>query len=67
VTAVQLEAKTLEISRIASIFLLVAYVIYLYFQVRSHHSIYDAVLLEDEENEVELAKTMWVVLRKNRA
>lgn len=35
----------------ASIFLIVAYVIYVWFQMRTHHSIYDALLEADEEKD----------------
>ncbi|TVY42541.1 Vacuolar cation/proton exchanger [Lachnellula occidentalis] len=50
-TTEDLENRAKHISRIASIFLLVAYAIYIWFQVRTHHSIYDAILLSDEEND----------------
>lgn len=43
--------KVRDVSRIASIFLIIAYAIYIWFQVRTHHSIYDAILLEDEEQD----------------
>lgn len=60
VTPEELGRKVLSISRISSIFLMVAYFIYIYFQVRSHHSIYDAILLNDEEidedRHIDLAK-----------
>jgi Ca2+:H+ antiporter len=60
VTPEELGRKVLSISRISSIFLMAAYFIYIYFQVRSHHSIYDAILLNDEEidedRHIDLAK-----------
>ncbi|TVY57542.1 Vacuolar cation/proton exchanger 5 [Lachnellula cervina] len=50
-TTPDLENRAKHISRIASIFLIVAYAIYIWFQVRTHHSIYDAILLSDEEHD----------------
>lgn len=47
----ELDAQILSVSRIASIFLIIAYAIYIVFQTRTHHSIYDAILLADEEND----------------
>ncbi|CAM1511129.1 Fc.00g086420.m01.CDS01 [Cosmosporella sp. VM-42] len=47
----QLEHKTLQISRIVSILLIIAYLVYAFFQIRSHHSIYDAVFEHDEERD----------------
>lgn len=35
-----------------------AYAIYIWFQVRTHHSIYDAILLEDEENDADRHKDL---------
>jgi Ca2+:H+ antiporter len=46
-----LDDKVLSISRVASIFLMVAYVIYVWFQMRTHHSIYDTLLEADEEKD----------------
>lgn len=43
-----LESRTLTISRATSVILLVAFLIYVWFQMRSHHGIYDAVLEKDE-------------------
>lgn len=43
-----LESRTLTISRATAVILLVAFLIYVWFQMRSHHGIYDAVLEKDE-------------------
>ncbi|KAK4246397.1 hypothetical protein C7999DRAFT_15499 [Corynascus novoguineensis] len=43
--------KAVEISRSTAVLLLVAYVIYVFFQARTHHGIYDAVFVADEERE----------------
>lgn len=58
ITTTQLAEKTLHVSRIASIFLWIAYAVYIWFQVKSHHSIYDAILLEDEENDADRQKDL---------
>ncbi|KAI4113476.1 MAG: hypothetical protein LQ345_005554 [Seirophora villosa] len=44
----QLTDKVLTISRVTSVILLVAFLLYVWFQMRSHHGIYDAVLEKDE-------------------
>ncbi|KAL2051804.1 hypothetical protein ABVK25_007960 [Lepraria finkii] len=48
---VLLESKTLNISRITSVILLIAFFIYVYFQMRTHHGLYDSVLEKDEERD----------------
>ncbi|KAJ4130023.1 hypothetical protein NW768_006995 [Fusarium equiseti] len=50
-TAQSLEHKTLQISRIVSILLIIAYLVYVFFQARTHHGIYDAVFEQDEHND----------------
>ncbi|TQV96576.1 Ca2+/H+ antiporter [Cordyceps javanica] len=44
----ELRSGTLHISRIISVLLVVAYLVYTYFQARTHHGIYDAVFEGDE-------------------
>lgn len=39
----------LLISRITSIFLMIAYFVYVYFQMRSHHNLYEVLLKHEEE------------------
>jgi len=39
----------LLISRITSIFLMLAYIVYVYFQMRSHHKLYEVMLEHEEE------------------
>ncbi|KAL2356553.1 Sodium/calcium exchanger protein-domain-containing protein [Cryomyces antarcticus] len=55
-----LDDNILKISRATAIVLLVAYCIYIFFQMRSHHSIYDEVLEgdehKDEDRHVDLKK-----------
>lgn len=56
----KLDDKTLQISRIIAILLLIAYAVYVFFQARSHHGIYTAVFEYDEhrdhDKEEDLAK-----------
>lgn len=51
VTPDDLHSKVVSISRIASIFLIIAYAIYIWFQMRTHHGIYDDILEADEAND----------------
>ncbi|KAL2206628.1 Ca2+ transporter [Sarocladium strictum] len=46
--AEQLEIKTLNISRVISIMLIISYAIYVFFQARTHHGIYTHSYEEDE-------------------
>ncbi|KAI9719957.1 MAG: hypothetical protein M1828_005995 [Chrysothrix sp. TS-e1954] len=46
-----LEPLIIDISRATAIILLIAYVIYIYFQVSSHHGIYAEVLEADEQRD----------------
>jgi Ca2+:H+ antiporter len=46
-----IEARTLRISRITAIVLLIAFLVYLWFQVRSHHGLYEDILEEDEHKD----------------
>lgn len=48
VDSIELEDRVLHISRVMSIVLVVAYAMYVWFQMRSHNSIYDAIFEEDE-------------------
>ena len=47
----ELRRKTLEISRSTAILLLIAYLVYVVFQIRTHHGIYDAVFEADAERD----------------
>ncbi|KAM0354083.1 hypothetical protein ACHAPU_001118 [Fusarium lateritium] len=50
-TTPNLDHKTLQISRIISILLVISYLVYVFFQARTHHGIYDAVFAQDEHND----------------
>ncbi|KAJ6784984.1 hypothetical protein PWT90_08130 [Aphanocladium album] len=53
----ELQSATLHISRIISCLLIVAYLVYTFFQARTHHGIYDAIFEGDEHREGEKRKT----------
>jgi Ca2+:H+ antiporter len=42
-----------DVSRITSIFLICAYMIYVWFQMRTHHGLYDAIFEQDELNDAD--------------
>ncbi|WYZ39389.1 hypothetical protein EsH8_III_001303 [Colletotrichum jinshuiense] len=50
-TVEELDDKTLYISRIVSVLLLVAYSVFVWFQARTHHGIYDAIFEHDEQRD----------------
>jgi len=50
-TPTELNDKVTSLSRVASIFLMVAYLIYVWFQAHSHHGIFDAILEQDEQRD----------------
>lgn len=50
-TADVIAGKVLNISRITSVLLIIAYATYVFFQMRTHHSIYDAILEADEQKD----------------
>jgi len=43
--------KVLNVSRITSFLLLISYIVYVYFQIRTHESIYDAIFEEEGQEE----------------
>ncbi|KFY50979.1 hypothetical protein V496_09059 [Pseudogymnoascus sp. VKM F-4515 (FW-2607)] len=48
-----LESSVLQISRITAILLIISYGFYVFFNMRSHHSIYDAIFLKDEHGDTD--------------
>ncbi|KAF4836922.1 Vacuolar calcium ion transporter [Colletotrichum siamense] len=50
-TVEEIDKKTLHISRIVSLILIVSYMVYVYFQARTHHGIYDAIFKNDEQRD----------------
>lgn len=56
VDPVDLRDRVLHISRVMSVVLIVAYALYVWFQMRSHNSIYDAIFEEDEMRDADRHK-----------
>ncbi|KAI9723425.1 MAG: hypothetical protein M1812_001309 [Candelaria pacifica] len=57
-SAAELAHDVLKISRLTAVILLVAFLIYLWFQMRSHHGIYDAIIKADEEKDEDRHKDL---------
>ncbi|RKU46738.1 hypothetical protein DL546_003079 [Coniochaeta pulveracea] len=53
-----LRTKAVGISRVTAILLMIAYFVFLFYQARSHHSIYDAIFEADEEKDRDRAKDL---------
>ncbi|KAI1081601.1 hypothetical protein F5B20DRAFT_569566 [Whalleya microplaca] len=51
--AEDIEARVLSISHTVAILLLIAYIVYIWFQMHTHHGIYDAVFEHDEHRDVD--------------
>ncbi|KAK4165238.1 hypothetical protein QBC43DRAFT_36059 [Cladorrhinum sp. PSN259] len=58
----ELFPKTIDISRSMAVLLMIAYLIYVFFQAHTHHGIYDAIFEEDEVRDADRHKD----LRKDR-
>ncbi|KAI1639309.1 hypothetical protein F4809DRAFT_648744 [Biscogniauxia mediterranea] len=52
-TTEQINAKTLSLSHRVAVILLICYVVYVWFQMRTHHGIYDAVFENDEKRDAD--------------
>ncbi|KAI1386240.1 Sodium/calcium exchanger protein-domain-containing protein [Hypoxylon trugodes] len=52
-TTEEIESRVLTISRIIAILLLIAYGVFLFFQMHTHHGIYDAVFEHDEKRDAD--------------
>lgn len=50
-SAAEISHKTLSISRIVSVLLIIAYCVYVFFQARTHHGLYHAIFEMDEERD----------------
>jgi Ca2+:H+ antiporter len=48
--------EVLKISRATAIILLIAYLVYMFFQMRSHHGLYDEILEADEQKDADRHK-----------
>ncbi|KAI1168270.1 hypothetical protein F5B18DRAFT_597751 [Nemania serpens] len=51
ISEIDLGLRTTQISRVVAVLLLIAYVVFVWFQMSSHHSIYDAVFEHDEKRD----------------
>ncbi|KAG0650385.1 Ca(2+) H(+) exchanger 2 [Hyphodiscus hymeniophilus] len=58
VTHDQLEIDVTTVSRITSVFLIIAYAFYIWFQTQTHHGIYDTILEADEERDADRHKDL---------
>ncbi|KAH8127271.1 hypothetical protein ACSS6W_001207 [Trichoderma asperelloides] len=50
-TAAEIADKTLDISRVVSILLIIAYCVFVFFQARTHHGLYHDIFEMDEERD----------------
>jgi Ca2+:H+ antiporter len=51
VTEEELKDDVVNISRITSVLLIIAYMVYVWFNMRTHHSIYDSLFAQDEQQD----------------
>ncbi|EON96626.1 putative ca2+ h+ antiporter protein [Phaeoacremonium minimum UCRPA7] len=56
--AESLTNSTMQVSRITSILLIIAYFVYIWFQARTHHGIYAAIFEHDEERDNDKTRDM---------
>lgn len=54
----EVEEDVLHISRITSILLIIAYMVYVWFNMRTHHSIYDNLFTHDEHQDTDRHKDL---------
>ncbi|KAK3688153.1 Sodium/calcium exchanger protein-domain-containing protein [Podospora appendiculata] len=52
----ELLTKTIQISRSTAVLLIIAYLIYVFFQARTHHGIYDVIFEEDSKRDADKNK-----------
>ncbi|KAI8628250.1 hypothetical protein F5Y19DRAFT_146049 [Xylariaceae sp. FL1651] len=48
-----LDDKTTQLSRVVAVLLLIAYIVFVWFQMRTHHGIYDAIFEHDEKRDAD--------------
>ncbi|KAJ3579792.1 hypothetical protein NPX13_g775 [Xylaria arbuscula] len=53
INATELDFRTTQISRVVAILLLLAYIVFVWFQMRTHHGIYDAIFEHDEHRDAD--------------
>ncbi|KAI0394343.1 hypothetical protein F5Y17DRAFT_457981 [Xylariaceae sp. FL0594] len=53
ITQEDLADRTTQISRVVAVLLLIAYVVFVFFQMRTHHGIFDAIFEHDEKRDAD--------------
>ncbi|KAF2964099.1 hypothetical protein GQX73_g9481 [Xylaria multiplex] len=56
ITQADLDDRTRQLSRVISVLLLIAYIVFVWFQMRTHHGIYDAIFEHDEKRDLDKHK-----------
>ncbi|TGJ86868.1 hypothetical protein E0Z10_g1902 [Xylaria hypoxylon] len=56
ITQEDLDGRTTQLSRIIAVLLLIAYIVFVWFQMRTHHGIYDAIFEHDEKRDLDKHK-----------
>ncbi|KAI0469456.1 Ca2+ transporter [Xylaria cf. heliscus] len=56
ITQTDLDDRTTQLSRVVAVLLLIAYVVFVWFQMRTHHGIYDAIFEHDEKRDADKHK-----------
>ncbi|KAI3338770.1 Ca2+ transporter [Ustulina deusta] len=56
VSVENLDNRTTQISRIVAVLLLIAYIVFVWFQMHTHHGIYDAIFEHDENRDADKHK-----------
>lgn len=54
----EIDARSLDISRIIAVLLMIAWAVFVFFQARTHHGIYDAIFEYDEHRDSDREKEM---------
>ncbi|TRX96890.1 hypothetical protein FHL15_002196 [Xylaria flabelliformis] len=56
ITQIDLDDRTTQLSRVVAVLLIIAYVVFVWFQMRTHHGIYDAIFEHDEHRDADKHK-----------
>uniref|UniRef100_L7JJJ2 Vacuolar calcium ion transporter n=1 Tax=Pyricularia oryzae (strain P131) TaxID=1143193 RepID=L7JJJ2_PYRO1 len=57
-TSQELSERTLSLSRATAILLILAYVVFVWFQAKTHHGIYDAIFEQDDQRDTDRRRDM---------
>ncbi|KAI8945846.1 hypothetical protein F4801DRAFT_566942 [Xylaria longipes] len=55
-TSMDLSDRTTQLSRVVSVLLLISYIVFIWFQMRTHHGIYDSIFEHDEKRDADKHK-----------